>query len=98
VHGPNASTANGTRSLGNLVVDVRVFEHGVSLVWILLPFQPDFKILLVSEVDFVVSFVHLECAPFGCIGYLQIPTITNNDAHSRVVSPFLAKKSRWFMA
>jgi hypothetical protein len=84
VHGPNASAANGTRSLGNLVVDVRVFEHGVGLVWILLAFQSGFKILLVSEVDFVVSFVHLECAPFGCVGYLQTPITTNNDAHSRL--------------
>ncbi|MBZ5497859.1 MAG: hypothetical protein LAP85_15755, partial [Acidobacteriia bacterium] len=40
---------------------------------------------------FVVSFVHLECAPFGCISYMLIPIITNNEAHSRVVSAFLAK-------
>jgi hypothetical protein len=44
--------------------------------------------LLVSEVDFVVSFVHLECAPFGCVGYLQTPITTNNDAHSRLFHLF----------
>jgi hypothetical protein len=71
-------------------MDVRVFEHGIGLVRILLPFQSGIKILLVSEVDFVVSFVHLECAPFGCSGYMQYPIITNNEAHSRVVSHFLA--------
>jgi hypothetical protein len=32
----------------------------------LLSFQPAVKILLVSEGDFVVSFSHLKCAPFGC--------------------------------
>jgi hypothetical protein len=72
-------------------MDVRIFRDWVGLVWILLPFRSGLKILLVSEVDFVVSFVYLECPPFGCIGHLTIPIITNNDAHSRAVSPFLAK-------
>ena len=48
------------------------------------PCQPGIKIMLVTKVDFVVSFVHLECAPFGFSGYLQYPIITSNDAHVRV--------------
>jgi hypothetical protein len=49
------------------------------------------KISLVSVQDFVVSFVHLECAPFGCSSNIQVPITINNDAHSRFVSPFLEK-------
>jgi hypothetical protein len=46
--------------------------------------------LLVTEVDFVVSFIHLECAPFGYIGYVQVPIITNNEAHSSYCPPLLS--------
>jgi hypothetical protein len=91
VHGPDAAAANRSQSRRYLAVDVGIFEHGVGLIRILLPRQSGFEILLVSKVDFVVSFVQLECAPFGYVGYLQTPITTNNDAHSRVVSPFLAK-------
>jgi len=49
-----------------------------------LSYQSAVEILLVTEVDFVVSFIHLKCAPFGCIGYLQVPIITNSDAHFRL--------------
>jgi hypothetical protein len=58
-------------------------------------FAPDFmsatakaEILLVTEVDSVVSFIHLECAPYGCIGYLLFPIITNSDAHSRPICKY----------
>ena len=91
VHDPDTATTNGTRSFGNLVVSVGVFEHRRWLILELLPFQPRFKILLVSEVGFMVSFVHLECAPIDCTSYMQSPITTNNDARSGVVSPFLAK-------
>jgi hypothetical protein len=47
--------------------------------------------LLVTEVDFVVSFVHLECAPFGCSGNITVPIITNSDAHFRVAFKYSVK-------
>src|SRR5690606_21653594 len=65
-----------------------ILEHSVGLVFVLLSYQSGFEVLLVTEVDFVVSFIHLECAPFGCIGYLQVPIITNNEAHSIHFLPF----------
>jgi len=43
------------------------------------------------EVDFVVSFVHLECAPIDCGGYMQSPITINNDARSRLFHPFSLK-------
>jgi hypothetical protein len=91
VHSPDTAAADGTRILGDLVVDVGVFEHGVGLIFELLPFQTGFKILLVSKVDFLVSFIHLECAPFDCSSNIQCPITINYDAHSRSVSPFLEK-------
>jgi hypothetical protein len=57
-------------------VEVEVFEHRIGLVLKLFSNQPHIDILLVTEVDSVVSFIHLECAPFGCIGYLQYPIVT----------------------
>jgi len=45
-------------------------------------YQSRFEILLVTEAGFVVSLIHLECAPIGCIGYLQIPIMSSKDAHS----------------
>jgi hypothetical protein len=52
-------------SFGNLVNQVAVLKHRIGLVGVVLSFQPDIKIVLVLEVDCMVSFVHLECAPFG---------------------------------
>jgi len=66
-------------------VHIGIFEYGIGLVLVLLSYEPGIKILLVTEEDFVVSFIHLKCAPFGCIGYLQVPIITNNDAHFRAI-------------
>jgi hypothetical protein len=95
VHGPNAPTADRTRSLGDLVVDVGIFEHRVGLVWVLLPFQSGFKILLVSEVDFVVSFVHLECAPFGGIGFCKF-LLQPITTHIPGLFHYFSQKSRRF--
>jgi hypothetical protein len=72
-------------------MDIGIFKHGIGLVIILLSYQAGVKILLVTGVDFVVSFIHLECAPFGCIGYTQYPIITINEAHFRDYFPFFLK-------
>jgi hypothetical protein len=74
---------------------IGIFKHGIGLVIILLSYQAGVKILLVTGVDFVVSFIHLECAPFGCIGSTQCPIITNNEAHSRDFLPIFLIYSRW---
>jgi hypothetical protein len=81
VQGADSTATDRPGSFGNVIVDVGVFEHGAELVFILFSYQPGIEILLVTEEDFVVSFVHLKCAPFGCIGYIQFPIITNSDAH-----------------
>jgi hypothetical protein len=78
-------------SISDLIVDVGIFEDSIGLVLVLLSYQPGVEILLVTEEDFVVSFVHLECAPFGCIGYIQFPIITNSDAHFRTIFKFSQK-------
>jgi hypothetical protein len=91
VQGADASAPYGARSLGNLKVNVRILEHAIRLVGILLPFQSGFKILLVSEVYFIISFVHLECAPFCRSGYSQFPITINNKACSRLFFLLRAK-------
>ena len=53
-----------------------------------LRFQPNFKISLVSEVDSVVSYIQLECAPYCLLWLLLIPIITNNEAHPRLIYAF----------
>ena len=88
VHSANPTKTDCPGSFGNLTVDVGVFEHRIGLVLILFSHQPGIEILLVTEVDSVISFIHLECAPFGCIGYLQYPIITNSDTYSRPFCKF----------
>jgi hypothetical protein len=88
VQRPDPAETDGPGPFGDLIVDVGVFEHGLGLVFKLLSHQSGFEILLVTEVGFVVSFIHLECAPFGCIMVLQIPIIPNNGAYSRVFYHF----------
>jgi hypothetical protein len=88
MQGTDSTAADGPGSFGNLVVDVGVFEHGFGLVLILLSHQTGFKILLVTKADFVVSFIHLKCAPFGCISNIQVPITTNNDTHFRHICNF----------
>jgi hypothetical protein len=61
------TVADGTGSSRDLVMNVGVFEHGFRLILILLSHQSAFEILLVTEDDFVVSFIHLKCAPWGYI-------------------------------
>jgi hypothetical protein len=85
MHGADSSETDRPDPFGYLIVGVGVFEHGIGLIFILFSYQPGAEIFLVTEVDFVVSFIHLKCAPFGCIGYLQVPIITNNDAHFRPI-------------
>jgi hypothetical protein len=88
VQGADPAETDCPGSFGNLIVDVGIFEHRIGLILILLSYQPGVEIFLVTKIDFVVSFIHLECAPLGCIGYLQYPIITNSDAHSRVICKF----------
>jgi hypothetical protein len=89
--GSNTPVTDRANSLGNLVVNIRVLEHRLRLALEVLSLNPFFKILLVSLQDFVVSFVHLECAPLGCSRNIKGPITINNDAHSRSVSSILAK-------
>jgi hypothetical protein len=96
VNGANTAMTDSAGPLRDFIDNVRLFEHRFGLILELLPLEPGFKILLVSEVDVMVSFFHLECAPVGCVRKTQIPITTNNDAHSRVVSSNLIPKSRWF--
>jgi hypothetical protein len=91
VHSTDTAEPNCAGSPGDLILAVAVFEPRVRLILELLPHQPGFKILLVSEVDFVVSFIHLECAPFDCIVNMLIPITINNGACFRLFSTFLAK-------
>jgi hypothetical protein len=95
VKGSDPAEADCLGSFGNLIMNAGILEHGIALILILSSHQPGFEILLVTEVGFVVFFIHLKCAPFGCIGNIQVPIITNSDAHFRVFQAFL-KKSRWF--
>jgi len=55
---------NGSRSIRYLVMYVGSFEHDIRLVFVAFSFQTNFKILLVSAADSVVSYIHLECAPY----------------------------------
>jgi len=54
-----------------LVMYVGSFENRLHLVFVVFPLQTNSKILLVSEVDFVVSYIHLECAPYCLLGFLR---------------------------
>ena len=61
----NAPASDRARPFTDLVSNIGVLEHRLGLVFVMLPLQPLLKILLVSAQDFVVSFLHLERAPFG---------------------------------
>jgi hypothetical protein len=91
VHGADSTETDRPGFIGDLILDVGIFEHEIGLVLVLLSYEPGIKILLVTEDDFVVSFIHLECAPFGCSGYFNVPIITNSDAHFRVIIKFSLK-------
>jgi hypothetical protein len=96
VHGADSTATDSSGSFGYLIVNVGVFEHGVGPILVLLSCQPSIEILLVTEKDFVVSFIHLECAPFGYISNMQVPIIPNNEAHSSLYHPLKAYISYWF--
>jgi len=91
VQGADPAKTDGPGSFGDLIVDVGVFEHGIGLIFILLSYQSGFEILLVTEVDFVVSFIHPKCAPYGSSGNMLIPIIPNSDAHIRLAFKFSYK-------
>jgi len=78
------SPTKGAYSLGYGKVDIQIFGPGAGLSGRLFPFQPGFKTLPVSEVDFAVSFVHLKWAPFDRVSHMLIPITTNNEARSRL--------------
>jgi hypothetical protein len=84
VHGAYPSETNGAGSFGDLIVNVGVFEHRIGWIFILSSDQSGVQISLVTEEDFVVSFVRLECAPYGYISKSQVPIIANIDAHISV--------------
>jgi len=65
VHGTDASEPDRSGSFRYLVMDVGISEHGIGLILVGFSSQPNPKILLVTKVCFVVSFVHLKCAPLG---------------------------------
>ena len=85
VQGADPTETDCPGSFGDLIVEVGIFEHRIGLIFILLSYQPGVEIFLVTKIDFVVSFIHLECAPFGCSGNINVPIITNSDAHFRVI-------------
>lgn len=88
MRGRDTAAADRTGSVCDLILDVGVFEHVVELVLELLPCQTRLKMLLVSGIDFVVSFDRLKYAPLDCDSYMQVPITINNDAHSRLFHPF----------
>ena len=91
VNGSDTTRSDGARSLGDLVVGVGVLEHRIGPVLKLISFQPACKILLVSEEDSVVSFIHLECAPFGMSCKYIKRILSRNGARSRAFLPPHAK-------
>ena len=62
-------------------MDIPVPEHRGLFLFGVPSCPPGPKILLVTEVDFMVSLICLEWAPLGCIGYVQSPIIANDEAH-----------------
>jgi hypothetical protein len=66
VHGTDSAKSDGSGLFSTLVPNIRVPEHRAGLIVKPLSIQPGFEIPLVSEEDFVVSFIRLKCAPFGC--------------------------------
>jgi hypothetical protein len=85
VQGTDSAETDGSNSFGDLVVNVGVLEHGIGLILVLLSYQPGLHILLVTDMDFVVSFINLKCAPFGYISYMIFPIILISDAHFRAI-------------
>jgi len=64
MHRSNAAKTNGASSISYLVMYVFSFENRFRLVLVVFPLQMFFKILLVFQVGFMVSYIHLECAPY----------------------------------
>jgi hypothetical protein len=85
VESPDSTEDDCPGSIGDLVVNVGVFEHRVGLVLVVLPYHPGLEILLATKVCFMASFIHLKRAPLGHIGYMLIPIIPSNDAHFRFI-------------
>ena len=73
-----SAIATGDRAypFRHLKDDIASLENRLGLIFELFPLEPLGKFLLVTTQDFVVSFVHLECAPFGC------DTIYDNTYHN----------------
>lgn len=81
MQGTYFTVTDSSGPVGNLIMDAGVFEYGIGLIRVLFSNQSDFKISLVTKVDFVVSLIHLKCA-LGCyISIFLVPIITNNNAH-----------------
>src|SRR5437899_13106192 len=93
---PDTTIADRPCLFRNHISDIGVLKHRLRLVVKVFSLKSFLEISLVSLQKFCGFFCSPGMCSFDCSSYMQVPITTNNDAHSRYVSPFLEKNYAGF--